>query len=408
MPACCDTGCHLLPLNTGAARASCPDAATSETSPVTLPSDHLPLRGLALSLALALGGCSTIENMVAGDKIDYRSSGTKTPGLEVPPDLTQLARDSRYLPTGGAISAATFQAGASAPATVQSATTVAPTQIGEVRIERLGNQRWLVTPLTPEQLWPRLQAFWKDSGFTLVIDQSATGVMETEWNENRAKLPQDIVRSTLGKVIDSFYSTGERDKFRTRVERTATGTEVYISHRGVQEVYTNTTKDSTVWQPRPSDPQLEATFLARLMSKLGVTEETAKASVASAPVPTARARVLADQPGATLQVDDNFDRAWRRVGLALDRSGFTVEDRDRTQGLYFVRYVDPKEAGKSEPGFFAKLFGGKDDAIGPVRYRIQVKAEGERANVTVQNAQGAPEPGEAGQRIVKLLLDELK
>jgi len=375
---------------------------------VTLTSDHLPLRGLALSLALALGGCSSIENMVAGDKIDYRSSGTKTPGLEVPPDLTQLARDSRYLPTGGAISAATFQAGASAPATMQSATTVAPTQIGEVRIERLGNQRWLVTPLTPEQLWPRLQAFWKDSGFTLVIDQSATGVMETEWNENRAKLPQDIVRSTLGKVIDSFYSTGERDKFRTRVERTATGTEVYISHRGVQEVYTTTTKDSTVWQPRPTDPQLEATFLARLMSKLGVAEETAKATVASATVPTARARVLADQPGATLQVDDNFDRAWRRVGLALDRSGFTVEDRDRTQGLYFVRYVDPKEAGKSEPGFFAKLFGGKDDALGPVRYRIRVKAEGERANVTVQNAQGAPEPGEAGQRIVQLLLDELK
>ena len=368
----------------------------------------LPLRGAALSLAVALAGCSSIENFVSGDKLDYRTQSARTPGLEVPPDLTQLARDSRYLPTGGAISAATFQAGASAPTTVQSATTVAPTQIGEVRIERLGNQRWLVTPLTPEQLWPRLQAFWKDSGFTLVIDQSATGVMETEWNENRAKLPQDIVRSTLGKVIDSFYSTGERDKFRTRVERTATGTEVYISHRGVQEVYTNTTKDSTVWQPRPSDPQLEATFLARLMSKLGVTEETAKASVASAPVPTARARVLADQPGATLQVDDNFDRAWRRVGLALDRSGFTVEDRDRTQGLYFVRYVDPKEAGKSEPGFFAKLFGGKDDAIGPVRYRIQVKAEGERASVTVQNAQGAPEPGEAGQRIVKLLLDELK
>jgi outer membrane protein assembly factor BamC len=408
MPACSDTGHHLLPLNTGAARASCPVAATSETSPVTLPSDHLPLRGLALSLALALGGCSTIENMVAGDKIDYRSSGTKTPGLEVPPDLTQLARDSRYLPTGGAISAATFQAGASAPATLQSATTVAPTQIGEVRIERQGNQRWLVTPLTPEQLWPRLQAFWKDNGFTLVIDQSATGVMETEWNENRAKLPQDIVRNTLGKVIDSFYSTGERDKFRTRVERTANGTEVYISHRSVQEVYTGAQKDSTVWQPRPSDPQLEASFLARLMSKLGVVEETAKASVASAPVPAARARVLADQPGATLQVDDNFDRAWRRVGLALDRSGFTVEDRDRTQGLYFVRYVDPKEAGKSEPGFFAKLFGGKDDTIGPVRYRIQVKAEAERANVTVQNAQGAPEPGEAGQRIVKLLLDELK
>jgi len=375
---------------------------------VTFPSVPLPLRGTVLAVAFALGGCSSIENFVAGDRIDYRSAGSKTPGLEVPPDLTQLARDSRYLPSGGAVSAAAFQAGASAPVGVQSATTVAPAQIGEVRIERQGNQRWLVTPLTPEQLWPRLQAFWKDSGFTLVIDQSATGVMETEWNENRAKLPQDIVRSTLGRVLDSFYSTGERDKFRTRVERTAAGSEVYISHRGVEEVYTNSQKDSTVWQARPSDPQLEATFLARLMARLGVSEDSAKTAVAAAPVPNARARLLPDQSAVTLQLDDNFDRAWRRVGLALDRSGFTVEDRDRTQGLYFVRYVDPKDAGKADPGFFAKLFGKDDAGAGPVRYRILVKADADRTKVSVQNAQGAAEAGEAAQRIAKLLLDELK
>ena len=367
--------------------------------PVTRSPAPLSLRGIALALAVGLGGCSSIENFVAGDKIDYRTAGTKTPGLEVPPDLTQLSRDTRYQQPGGSVSAAAFQAGGGVPSTVQTATTVAPAQIGEVRIERQGNQRWLVTPLTPEQLWPRLQAFWKDSGFTLAIDQPATGVMETEWNENRAKLPQDIVRNTLGRVIDSLYSTGERDKFRTRIERTPTGTEVYISHRGVEEVYTNAQKDSTVWQPRPADPQLEATFLARLMSKLGVAEETAKTTVAAAPAASARARLLTGQPGAALQVDDNFDRAWRRVGLALDRGGFTVEDRDRTQGLYFVRYVDPGQAGQSEPGFFAKLFGSKDDsATALARYRVSVKADGERTTVAVQNSQGAPEAGAAARR----------
>ena len=372
---------------------------------------HLPLRGAALALGLALAGCSTIENFVSGDKIDYRTSGTKTPGLEIPPDLTQLARDSRYSASGGAVSASTFQAGASAPlATAVKSTpgAVAPAQVGDVRIERQGNQRWLVTALPPEQLWPRLQAFWKDSGFSLVVDQPAAGVMETEWNENRARLPQDIVRSTVGRVFDSLYSTGERDKFRTRVERTASGSEIYISHRGVEEVYTGQQKDSTVWQPRPVDPQLEATFLARLMTRLGVAEETAKAAVAGAPAPTARARTLANQPAATLQVDDNFERAWRRVGLALDRSGFTVEDRDRAQGLYFVRYVDPKDVGKAEKGFFARLFSSDSATSGPVRYRILVKAEGERSHVSVLNAQGSPEAGETAQRIVSLLLDELK
>jgi outer membrane protein assembly factor BamC len=369
------------------------------------------LQAAQLGLALVLAGCSTVENFVAGDKIDYRSAGSKTPGLEIPPDLTQLSRDSRYQQGGGAVSAAAFQAGASAPVVAQASTTVAPQQLGDVRIERQGNQRWLATPMSPELLWPQLQAFWKERGFTLVSDQPDAGVMETDWAENRAKLPNDIIRSTLGKVIDSLYSTGERDKFRTRVERTSGGTEVYISHRGMEEVYTNTLKDNTIWQPRPADPQLEAEFLSRLMMRLGVKEETAKAVVAAAPVPQARARILEGQPGAVLQVDDNFERAWRRVGLALDRGGFTVEDRDRTQGLYFVRYVDPAKTMKSEPGFFSKLFsfGSKGDtAGGPARYRVAVKGDGERSTVAVLSSQGAPEGGEVGKRIVALLVEDLK
>jgi outer membrane protein assembly factor BamC len=118
--------------------------------------------------------------------------------------------------------------------------------------------------------------------------------------------------------------------------------------------------------------------------------------------------MLADRPSPTLQIDDSFDRAWRRVGLALDRSGFTVEDRDRAQGLYFVRYVDPAQAGKEDPNFFTKLFGGKSDPTGPARYRVSVKGEGNASIVTVLDNLGAPEKGEAGQRIVNLLLADLK
>ena len=378
--------------------------------PAAHPSSQV-LQATLLGLAFFLAGCSTLENFVAGDKIDYRSSGTKTPGLEIPPDLTQLSRDSRYQQSGGTVSAAAFQAGASAPVLLQASTAVALQQLGDVRIERQGNQRWLATPMSPELLWPQLQAFWKERGFTLVSDQPDAGVMETDWAENRAKLPNDFIRNALGRVIDSLYSTGERDKFRTRVERTAAGSEVYISHRGMEEVYTNALKDNTVWQPRPADPQLEAELLSRLMVRLGVKEETAKAVVAAAPAPPARARILEGQPGAVLQVDDNFERAWRRVGLALDRGGFTVEDRDRAQGLYFVRYVDPAKTMKSDSGFLNKLFsfGAKDDAGGgPARYRVAVKGDGERSTVAVLSSQGAPEGSEVGKRIVALLVEDLK
>jgi outer membrane protein assembly factor BamC len=370
-----------------------------------------PVRAASLLLALGLTACSTVENFVGGDKVDYRSAGTTNPkGLEVPPDLSQLARDQRYVPpTGGSVSAAQFQAGAPAAGAV--APSVAPKTIGDMRIEREGNQRWLVTTLSPEQLWPQLEAFWKDRGFTLAVDQPAAGVMETDWAENRAKLPQDIIRNTLGKIVDSLYSTGERDRFHTRVERSAKGTEVYITHKGLEEVYVGERKESTSWQPRKADPQLEGEMLQRLMVKLGAKEDQAKTAAAPSAAPTVapHARIVQGQPAATLQVDDAFDRAWRRVGLALDRSGFTIEDRDRTQGIYFVRYVDPKRAGKEEPGFLNRMLNfGKDDSSGPAKYRVTVKGDGERSTVTVLTSAGAPENGEAGKQIITLLVEDLK
>ena len=373
----------------------------------------LALSTLAAAGVFALGACSSIDNVLSGDKIDYRTSGgARAAGLEVPPDLTQLTRDSRYQqPQSGSVSAAAYQSVAPA-AVAASAAPIAAQALGELRIERSGNERWLRTSLTPEQLWPQLQAFWKERGFVLVQDQAAAGVMETDWAENRAKLPQDFIRNSIGKVFDSAYSTGELDKFHTRVERTPSGTEVYITHRGMIETYVGERRENTVWQPRQADPQLEGEFLSRLMLALGATDELARtAAVAPAPSSAAssHARLVAGQSTSTLQVDDGFDRAWRRVGVALDRSGFTVEDRDRTQGVYFVRYVDPKFAGKDEPNFFQKIFSfGKKDEGGPTRYRVAVKGEGDKSTITVLTGTGSPENGDAGRRITTLLLDDLK
>ncbi|MEP6873551.1 MAG: outer membrane protein assembly factor BamC [Burkholderiales bacterium] len=366
---------------------------------------------------LLLGACSTIDSMMSGDKLDYRTTGTKTAGLEVPPDLTQLTKDSRYQQSqGNTVSAAAYQAGTpvAAPATVQSVT-VAAQSVGTMSIERLGNERWLRTTLPPEQLWPQLQAFWKERGFVVTQDLPAAGVMETDWAENRGKIPMDLIRSTIGKVFDGAYSTGELDKFRTRVERVSGGTEIYITHRGMIEVYQGERRENTIWQPRAPDPQLEGELLSRLMLRLGATEDSAKTALivpgAAGATAPARARLLTDRPSAALQIDDGFDRAWRRVGVALDRSGFTVEDRDRTQGVYFVRYIDPAFAGKDEPNFFSKLFtfGKKDDAGNPTRYRVTVKADSDSSStVTVLDGKGAPENGDAGKRITTLLLDDLK
>ena len=385
------------------------------------------------SLAL-LAGCTSVENVLSGDKVDYKSSSTtRTTGLEVPPDLTQLAKDTRYQQPNGSISASNFQTtptnvaattggGTSGAGTTGPGATivpvVAPSAVGAFRIERLGNDRWLSTTIAPELLFPQVRSFWKDNGFNLVQERPDAGVLETDWAENRAKLPNDIIRNTIGKVFDSAYSTGELDKYTTRIERTPIGSDIYITHRGMVEVYIGERKESTTWQPRPSDPQLEAAFLSRLMIKLGAKEDPSKTTVASATGassaaaaagPPARARLIDGRPSPTLQLDDGFDRAWRRVGIALDRSGFTVEDRDRGQGLYFVRYVDPAFAGRDEPNFFSRMLSfGKKKEDGLAKYRVKVTAEGATSTVAVLDSAGKAETSDNSKRIVTLLLEDLR
>jgi outer membrane protein assembly factor BamC len=350
-----------------------------------------------LALCAALSACSVLE----GEKIDYKSAG-KGPSLEVPPDLTQLSRDSRYVVPGGPVTASSYQVGQAAPGVPTAAST-----LGDVRIERAGTQRWLVVNRSADELWNPVREFWQESGFLLALDQSNLGIMETDWAENRAKLPQDFIRNALGKVFDSLYSTSERDRFRTRMERTPSGgTEIYISHRGMVEVYSNEKKDQTVWQPRPADPELEAEFLRRLMVKLGVPKEQSNAIAASGAVKTT-SRVATVGTTPVVQIDEGFDRAWRRVGLTLDRTGFTVEDRDRAQGTYFVRYVEPN-ADKKEKGFFGKLFSRSEPAVPPLKYRINLKSQGESTTVSVLNASGAPETSANAQRIVQVIADDLK
>src|SRR5215217_7882802 len=219
-----------------------------ETSRVTLPQS--PRLVTALSCLAVLAGCSSVENLLSGDKIDYRSTSARSNGLEVPPDLTQLSRDTRFQQPNGSISASTFQAQAAVPAAAV-VPVVAPQTVGAFKIERLGNERWLSTTLPPEQVYPQVRAFWKDNGFNIVQDRAEAGVLETDWAENRAKLPSDIIRNTIGKVFDSAFSTGELDKFTTRIERTSTGSDIFITHRGMAEVYVGDRKDATVWQPRP-------------------------------------------------------------------------------------------------------------------------------------------------------------
>ena len=361
---------------------------------------------LAGFVVLLQAGCGSF-NLLDGKKVDYRSTGS-TPSLEIPPDLTMPAFDDRYRDRPGSATASGLATGA------QPARSGVLPVLEAGRIERAGSQRWLVVQGAPEATWNLVREFWTANGFTMSLERPDLGIMETDWAENKALLPQNWFRKQLGRFVDIVYDTGERDRFRTRIERgTQTGTvEVFVSHRGMMEV--PTTKDGLdyQWKQKEPSPELEAEMLQRLLVRLGTPEQVAQTAVTrAADVSVGKVEKRADGV-PMLAFDDPFDRAWRRVGLALDRVGFTVVDRDRAKGMYFVRYVDAdgSPSSKKDQSWLSKLafWRSEDTSRLQEQYRIVVTETAGKSQVLVQDKNGAPDKSTTSEKMLSLLLNQLK
>jgi outer membrane protein assembly factor BamC len=365
---------------------------------------------LLCAVTLSLTSCKSVTS---NDTVDYKGSGAvRGPNLSYPPDLITAQADRRYIVQDGTATMSEYNAAVKKSSQMRSNVM---TGIPGMRIARDGERRWLVVEKPAPELYPQVKDFWQENGFLLVIDSPSTGIMETDWAENRAKIAQDWIRSTIGAAIDSIYDTGERDKYKTRLEVSKPGeTEIYITHRGAVEKCvtdaTTTACNYTIWTGRPNDPELEAVFLARLMERLGMTQEQAKALLATPVGPkTPKAKFVQEGNNkGYIELGTGFDRSWRDIGLALDRSNFTVEDRNRSEGVYFVRYVNTKDVGDTK-GFFSNLFSSKDDSkLQAKKYQVIVKSTGENStNIYVQDANGKPENTPAGFQLLTLLTDQL-
>jgi outer membrane protein assembly factor BamC len=392
---------------------------------------------LAIAASLALAGCSIVDAITgSGKSKEYKGATARAnQPLEVPPELSSPTMDDRFaLPDPRDQTSYSAYAKQNAPgqAGVPGAapsTQVLP-KVEGVRLERGGDQRWLVVRGDPDRVWPVIREFWVETGYPLVMEEPTLGIMETDWVENKDKVPQDVIRRTVGKVLPGLWSLPRRDKFRTRLEKGAEPgtTDVFVSTRSVEEIYTDTTQERTAWQPLPSDRELEAEMLNRIVLKIGGDQVKLAAADKRTQQPTPGQRVTApvtpvaaQVPNAVLEnagsgplvVNDGFDRAWRRVGLALDRVGFTVEDRDRSKGLFFVRYIDPDrdpKAGQPKQSWTETLkFWKPAPKAAQPQYRIQVSDAGANmSQVVVQDGTGTPERTSTGKKILALLYDQLK
>jgi outer membrane protein assembly factor BamC len=335
--------------------------------------------GICGVVLVSLVGCSAMG--LGNKRIDYRAGATQAPSLEVPPDLSTPETDDRFKVAGAeGESVATYSAYTKGEAAAPARNAVLP-QVKGVSLERNGAQRWLKVEDKAENVWPVIKAFLQETGLAIHSEDQAAGTIETEWAENRARIPQGGLRSVIGKVFDNLYSSDELDQYRIRLERAGESTEIHVTHYGREEVL-DSSKSSSKWQSRPNDPELEAELLQRLMVRFGGTPVQA-AAIAAPVVSAGAASMLQVFDGSSvIIISDAFDKSWRRVGLAIERAGYAVEDKDREKGVYFLRTV------KAEKGWTDKLQFWKDDVDESLRYRVNVKDAGVSCEVSVTDQNG--------------------
>ncbi|MDO4696093.1 MAG: outer membrane protein assembly factor BamC [Neisseria sp.] len=372
------------------------------------------LKPTALVFAvLGLAACSSGKQSVP--ELDYQSSNRKVVNLEVPPDLTNPNQGSLYqLPAGsGAVRASDINR---MPSAAQHASAQVLADVKGISLERDGNQRWLsVADKQPAEIWPLLRAFWQESGFTVDREEPAIGQMETEWAENRAKLPNDGIRSLFEKVgLGGIYSTGERDKFIIRLEaRKNGGTDIFFAHKGMKEVYTDKKEERTVWQPRPNDANLEAAFLSRFMQYLGADQAQIEKGTAATAAPDSKTAALAKIEGSSLLLEGSHERNRRRTALALDRIGLTVVGQNQAADAFLIQAApsESEAVTNSKPGLLDRMFGSRKKAgnkVKPIELIVHTSPVATGTRINILNRDGSPYKGRELSDWIGKLYKELR
>lgn len=349
---------------------------------------------VAALLAASLAGCG----LFGGDDRPVYQQSEETRPLEVPPDLTEPPTDSRMtIPPldGRRVSALetarqeALAAGASTqPAVPERAEQVLPEYAG-MRVRRAGAVRWLEVDTDPAVLWPKLDDFWRQAGIDLAREDPRLGIIQTDWVEPEGGAAADI---------------GMRDSYRLRLERQdADTTNVFITHRGAAR----TGEGAALWQPRPSDPGLEAEYLTRLMVYLGAPAQTAEQQIAAADGDAARMRLDRVAGIPVLVVKGQFPEIWQLTGVALDRAGLSVEEEDVGSGTYYFRY---QPATAESQGVLTGLPAANDEAELDNNGRYQVHLLDQPGQTLITAHTGAREalPPEAAEEILTRLISSMQ
>ena len=355
-----------------------------------------------LMILVLVSGCSWF-----GGKKSSSQGPRDSQSLEVPPELAQPeTSDAMAIPVVTPEQAKSGSSRASQQPMINTA--LLPDTTG-AKIKQEGGIRWAEVDSSPELIWQELHGFFHSLGFEISNEDPKLGILDTGWLSSRAYREVGFWRSLFGELA----VVGLKDRYRVRLERTDNPnvTRMYLSHQGlIEDVYEEVQRDniSRFWRWRPNDPELEAETLKRFLVFRGMDEEQAEQVTKPKP-PAERARIVDVSNGQIVVVNDNCAHVWRHVGVAIDRLGLIVTDRNRSEGLYYLEVSDAFiEKHKEDSSLMKKWFGDDDEKKPTTTFVMKVAQQEAETWVSLHDKKGQLDNSDLAKKLNELLYQQLR
>jgi outer membrane protein assembly factor BamC len=192
-----------------------------------------------------------------------------------------------------------------------------------VQLRRLGELMWIYVETLPSTSWPISKSYWDTSSYETIETDPLTGEIQIKFDD----------LSILEMKIEHGIKEASTEIFLNQIDSTS------------NEIISN--------------PELIQSELSNLVNYFAesVSQFSGTSLAAQNLNEMKKAKIFVENGQTTIELNLNFDRAWSSVTKAMDASNVVTNDKDRSNGIFYVSYADNKE----EKGIFSFLNFNRDN-----------------------------------------------
>ena len=180
-----------------------------------------------------------------------------------------------------------------------------------VQLRRLGELMWIYVETLPSTSWPITKSYWNTSSYETISANPQSGEIIINFDEG----------SFLNMKIEHGIKEASTEIFLTQIDKSS------------NEIISN--------------PDLIQSELSSLVSYFADTVDqfTGTSLAAQNLNDLKKTRIFVENGRTVIELDLNFDRAWSSVTKAMDAAEIFANDKDRSNGIFYVSYVEEDNRG---------------------------------------------------------------